>query len=61
MLETNREDFTIMDVDFETHQAYEAAFYALTSNIVEGGKPTKEDVLLLKESMHNKHPELFEE
>ena len=58
MLETNKKELTIMDVCFESVKAYEAALYAISSNIIEGWQPTKEDVLKFKERMKDKYGDL---
>lgn len=58
MLETNKKELTIMDVCFESVKTYEAALYAISSNIIEGWQPTKEDVLKFKERMKDKYGDL---
>lgn len=58
MLETNKRKLTIMGVSFESNKAYEAALYAISSNMIEGWKPTKEDVEKFKERMKNKYGDL---
>ena len=58
MLNTNKKELTIMDVYFESVRAYDAALYAISSNMIEGWQPTKEDILKFKERMEKMHGDL---
>lgn len=58
MLITDRGKLTIVGVHFKSQKAYDEAIYAISSNMIEGWKPTKEDVEKLKERMMDEHGDL---
>lgn len=58
MLNTNKKELIVKGVYFESVRAYDAALYAISSNMIEGWQPTKEDILKFKERMENIHEDL---
>lgn len=58
MLKTDKSKLTIMGVYFDSKKAYVAALYAISSNMIEGWQPTKEDIEKFKKRIENKYGDL---
>ena len=51
VLDVNEEKMTIMGVSFIDRNIFKSVWYALSTNMIEGQKPTVEDVERLKAEM----------
>jgi len=47
-LDVNKEEMTIMGVQFENFRIFKSVWYAVSSSMIEGFTPTVQDVLELK-------------
>lgn len=56
-LEVDENRMIIMGVEFQDVKVFKSVWYAVSSNIIEGWSPTKEDIVSLK----NKASKLFGE
>jgi hypothetical protein len=43
-LEVNKSEMTILGVHFKNQTDFQSALYAISSNMIEGWRPTKKDV-----------------
>ena len=57
-LNVNKEKLTILDVQFDTYEDFDAVWYAIGSSMIEDFKPTTESVLELKNYVTNRRKEL---
>jgi hypothetical protein len=48
-LEVDKKNLTILGVQFDNRMEFKGAWYAISSNMIEGWQPTREDVLRMKE------------
>lgn len=47
-LEVNKDEMTIMGIPFDNSKEFNAAWYAISSSMMEGWKPRVEDVIGLR-------------
>ena len=57
-LEINKEKLSIMGVQCDNDEDFNTVWYAIGSSMIEGYKPSTEDILELKEYTTNKRKEL---
>lgn len=48
-LDINREKLLIMGIPFESKKLFNSVLYSLSTNIIEGWQPRKEDVVRLRD------------
>jgi hypothetical protein len=48
-LEVDKKNLTILDVQFDNAKEFKATLYAISSNMIEGWEPTRDDVVRMKE------------
>lgn len=56
-LDVNKPQLTIMGVRFNNQKDFRGALYAISSNMIEGWQPTKQDVERIKHYLVLKHKE----
>lgn len=54
-LDVNKSQLTIMDVRFNNQKEFRSALYAISSNMIEGLEPTKQDIEDVKYYLALKH------
>lgn len=52
-IDTNKEKRTIMGISFDSDKKYEAALYAINSNLIEGWEPSKKDILNFRDDIND--------
>ena len=57
-LNVSKENLTILDVQFDNFEDFDAVWYAIGSSMIEDFKPTTESVLELKNYVVNRRKEL---
>ena len=57
-LNVSKEKLTILDVQFDNFEDFDAVWYAIGSSMIEAFKPTTESVLELKNYVVNRRKEL---
>ena len=57
-LNVSKEKLTILDVQFDNFEDFDAVWYAIGSSMIEDFKPTTESVLELKNYVVNRRNEL---
>ena len=57
-LNVSKEKLTILDVQFDNFEDFDAVWYAIGSSMIEDFKPTTESVLELKNYVVNRRKEL---
>lgn len=57
-LNVSKEKLTILDVQFDNFEDFDAVWYAIGSSMIEDFKPTAESVLELKNYVVNRRKEL---
>ena len=57
-LNVSKEKLTILDVQFDNFEDFDAVWYAIGSSMIEDLKPTTESVLELKNYVVNRRKEL---
>ena len=57
-LSVSKEKLTILDVQFDNFEDFDAVWYAIGSSMIEDFKPTTESVLELKNYVVNRRKEL---
>ena len=57
-LNVSKEKLTILDVQFDNFEDFDAVWYAIGSSMIEDFKPTNESVLELKNYVANRRKEL---
>ena len=57
-LNVNKEKLTILDVQFDNYEDFDAVWYAVGSSMIEDFTPTTESVLELKNYVANRRKEL---
>lgn len=60
-LDVNRPQLTIMGVKFNNQKDFRGALYAISSNMIEGWQPTKQDVEQVKHYLILKQKEKADE
>ncbi|MEI3597805.1 MULTISPECIES: hypothetical protein [unclassified Oceanobacillus] len=56
-LDVNKPQLTIMGVKFNNQEEFRGALYAISSNMIEGWQPTKQDVEQVKDYLILKQKE----
>lgn len=57
-LNVNKEKLTILDVQFDNYEDFDAVWYAVGSSMIEDFTPTTESVLEIKNYVTNRRKEL---